>query len=156
MLQSDVAGDFGSANDSTFCIPYGRDGQRNRNKTSILALTDCFKMGDPLAAPQPCDEIGLFINPVFREDDRNGAANRFLCTVAEEVLGAAILAQDDTVQVLRDNCIFRPFHDRCQVLSDALRTFHARCSLLGLREHISRFQCILSTFTIASLSFGIR
>jgi hypothetical protein len=54
------------------------------NEFAILALANCFEMIDAFTDTKPGKDRIFFMQPVLRNDDRDGIANGFLCSVTKK------------------------------------------------------------------------
>src|SRR5690242_18790409 len=81
-----VAGDFRGADDLAGRVADRRYGERNRNKGTVLAAPDCFKVFDALAATDAFQQARFLVDMVGRNEDRDGLADRFARRITENSL----------------------------------------------------------------------
>ena len=95
-----VAGDFRRAYDGASGVSDWRNGQRNVDAATVLALSNCLVLVDPLAAKDAPEDHWLLIVAIWRNEKGGLLADRFLSGVAEEPLRATVPAHDDAVDVI--------------------------------------------------------
>jgi hypothetical protein len=95
-----------------------RDGQRNVDEGSVLPHS--FEVLDSLAAVNLLEDRGLFILMVERYDDRHRPADGLFGGKAEKPLRAAVPAEDQAVEILREDGVFRRFDNRSIVVGRKL------------------------------------
>ena len=108
---SDLARDFGGADNASVGVLDGRDGEGNVDESAIFALADGIEMVDAFAAPDAGHDAVLFGEPVFRDDESDVAADRFLRRIAEDALGSGVPTGDDAIEVFADNHVVGRVHD---------------------------------------------
>ena len=81
--------------------PDRRDGQRNIDQASVLALADGLEVFNPLAAVNLCEDRWLFVETLTRNYDRYRLADRLLGSESEQPLCAAVPAEDHAMKILR-------------------------------------------------------
>src|SRR5271166_4308243 len=94
-----VAGNFGRADDISAEVSDWRNGQRNIDQASVLALSDRLVMVDPLTAADAFEDSWFLVVAIGRNEHRHRLADRFLARIAEEALRASVPARDDAVDV---------------------------------------------------------
>jgi hypothetical protein len=80
-----------------------RDGERHQNPLAVLPDAFGFEVLDPRPGLQGRDDVILFSDAVWRDDDRDVAADSFVAGVAEQPLRGRIPGLDDPVQRLADD-----------------------------------------------------
>src|SRR3982751_4605238 len=109
-----VLRNFRDADYLTLAVSNRGDGERNKEPSSVLGLTDSFVVPDALALPQAPQNLRFLIEKVGRDDQSDGLPNHFFSGVSKDALSAGVPAFDDPVQVFRDNRVFRTLHDGSQ------------------------------------------
>jgi len=79
----DVTGNFGRADDIAAEVSDGRNGQRNINEASVLALSDRLVMVDPLTAPDALEDSRFFFVAISGNEHSHRLADSFLARIAE-------------------------------------------------------------------------
>jgi hypothetical protein len=69
---------------------------------------------DALPAPQPIEYLGLFLQTIGQNDQRNRLSHGFLRRVAVHPLRTFVPAGDHAVKILADDGIVGRLHDRAQ------------------------------------------
>src|SRR5262249_47918684 len=108
----DVTRNLGCANHLAIRIQYRRDAERNVDKAAIFALADGLVVFDALPAPNAVEDLGLFILATIGDEQRDRFADHLLGGVAKQLLGSAVPAGDDAVEVFADNGVVRVLDDR--------------------------------------------
>src|SRR3546814_8960163 len=80
---TDVARDLGRADDLSLLIANRRDRQRHIDQRPILAPAERLEMLRTTSFADPADDHVLFMQPVFRDEERNRLSDSFVRTVAE-------------------------------------------------------------------------
>jgi len=92
-------------------LPFGvlqrRYGERNIDQSPVLAATDGFVMIDALTPTNATKNFRFLIHLFQWNQDRHRLADDLLSRVAEDALGTAIPAGDNTVEVLADDGVVR-------------------------------------------------
>ena len=109
-----VARGLGGPDDLPGVIADRRYRQRNRNERPVLAPPDRFKVIDALAAADACEDFVLLVQPILRDDDRDGLSHCFMRGVPEHPLRCPIPRLDDTVEILADDRVVGGVDDRAQ------------------------------------------
>ena len=71
-------------------------------------------MLNPLAAPQPFENPGFFLNAIRWNENQDGLANGFRRSVAKEPLCTRVPARDNPIEILADYCIVGGIDDGTQ------------------------------------------
>ena len=98
------------------------DCQRDVEKAAVLALPDRLEVMNPLASVDLVEDCRLFIAPVEGNDDRNRLADGLLRGEAEQPLRAVVPAENDAVEILRQDGVIRGFDNGLVVLGHAIVT----------------------------------
>ena len=127
-----VTGNFGRADDIAAEVSDWRNGQRNIDEASVLALSDRLVMVDPLTAPDAFEDFGFFVMAIGRNEYSHRLADRLLARVAEEALRATVPARNDAVDVFRNDGVVGRFDNRGVVL----RGFFVSFALGDINQHV--------------------
>jgi hypothetical protein len=100
-----VASDFRCAYDLAPSVSDRRNGQRNVDQISMLALPNGFKRFDALAAPDSLNDPFFLLLVIEWDQNRNRLADDFLGHIAKNPLRAAIPTRDDAIEALADDCV---------------------------------------------------
>ena len=111
---TDVARDLRSTDDVASLITDARDGNRDLNRTAVLAHPLRFEMTHHSAACDMVEDHRLFGMTFGRYQFEYRLADHLLGRIAEYLFGSGIPARDHAVQVLADDGIFGRSHDGCQ------------------------------------------
>ena len=93
----DVAGDLRRPDDAAAGVSNRRDGQRNVNQNSILALAHGFIAIDRFAAPNTLQNPRLLIDAVCGDQQCGRLSDGFFRCVPEEALGSLVKGLDDAL-----------------------------------------------------------
>src|SRR4029079_3325384 len=99
------ASNFRCADDLALGVFDRRNGQRNVNEASVLALANGFVVFDALAVTNSLDDRFFLLLAIRLNKNRNPLTDDFLSQIAKNVLGTAVPARDDAVEVLADDCV---------------------------------------------------
>src|SRR5260221_692942 len=69
-------------------------------------------MAHALTAPDPGDDVILFVAPLLRDDQGDVLANRLAARITEETLGGGVPRSDDPGERLANDRVVRRIHDR--------------------------------------------
>src|SRR5579859_1200074 len=111
LARGHVVGDFRYADDRAVLVMHWRHSERNINQPPILTAPDGFVVLDPLAAPDPLQDLRLFALPVIGNDHGDGFADYFFGQISKQTFGARIPADDDAAQIHADDRVVGGFHD---------------------------------------------
>jgi hypothetical protein len=102
---SNVAGNLRSAEDSPFGAHDRRDGQRNIDQPSVLALANGLIMLNALAAPDKLQNYVILILTLRRCQDGHPLADGVLGQIAKEPLRTLVPACDNAMEIFAYYCI---------------------------------------------------
>src|SRR3989442_3223507 len=88
--------------------------------SAVSAEPPCLEMLHPFAAPDPFDNLNLFVRQIRRNDTHDGLSDHLLRGIAKHPFGSRIPARDDAFKVLGNNGIVRVLHDRGKILPGKL------------------------------------
>ena len=128
----DVTRNFGRADDIAAEVSDWRNGQRNVDEASILALSDSLVMVDPLTATDAFEDSRFFVVAIDRNEQSHRLADRFLAGIPEETLRAIVPARNDAVDVFRKDGVVGRFDNRGVVL----RGFFVSFALGDVNQHV--------------------
>src|SRR5262249_3505795 len=103
--------DFRGADDLAVGAFDGRDGQRNHDRATVLALTNGFIMLDTLASPNAVENHALFVMPFCWNENRYRLAHPFFRRIAAQPLPTLVPTRDDCTEVLADNRVITGLDD---------------------------------------------
>src|SRR5690606_15736114 len=111
-----------------------RDRERHVDTRAVLADAHRLEVRDRLSAPDAREHVDLFTQALGWDDQRDRAAGRLLCRVAEEALGAAIPRGDHPRERLADDGVLGAVDDGREPRVGLLQP----AALSGVAEHDAR------------------
>ena len=107
------------------------------NVSAVFCDSHRFEVVHPFPFTQSCKNLLLLLQPVQRNDKRDGLANRFLRRPAEKTLRAGVPRLNDAIQVLADDGIVGGFDNRSKL---DLRINQNWESVAFRLQHVRAFQ----------------
>src|SRR6478752_647987 len=92
----------------------------------MLATPNGLVVVDPLSPPDTGENLTFFIVSVFRNNNRDGLANCFFGSEAEDALCAFIPAYDNAIEILAYDYVVARLHDRRNPIAVHFRAARAR------------------------------
>ncbi len=112
---SDITRDLRGSDNVPASIFDGRDGQGDIEQTSIFAPAFRLEMLNPLAPPEPRENVQLFLLTIRRnEQSRHWLPNRFGRRVPEQTLRTLVPTGNDSIQIFTDDRVVGGVHDRAE------------------------------------------
>ena len=99
----DVPRDLRRADDRAFGVPNRRNGQRDVEKTSVLAHPHGLEMLDVFTPNDSREDVLLFTNPLRRYEHRNRLPDGLVRRVSKDPLSPFVPRQDHALQRLADD-----------------------------------------------------
>ena len=107
-----VARDLRRADDLAARVSDGRRGDGDVDEPAVLVASDRLQLDHPLAASKSHEEARLLVDPVGRDEEKDGGSDHLGRGKAEERFGTAVPARHDAVQVFADDRVLRRLDDR--------------------------------------------
>src|ERR1044072_4669041 len=157
-LFSNVACDFGSADDPSVGTVDRRYGQRNVAPRAILAHAHGLVVFDAFAGAQTSEDARLLIEVVRRNDDRDRLTDCFFGGEAKDAFCPRVPTRDDAFERLADDGVVSGLDQRCQPILREFRSFevssiHRRTDRFGV-SGFSRHTCANSVPVSEEMRLG--
>ena len=130
----DIARDFGCADDFAPRVLERRDGQRDVEKTPVLAHAHGLIGSNMVTSPNAGEDFRLFVLAIRWNQNADRPAYGFLCFIPEQAFCAPVPGLNDPEGVLADDRVVGEFHDRGETAGILFGLF----SLGNIDQHVDR------------------